>query len=90
LVLHADIFSDTFALNLGYKVELAQALIKLQIKNLSSMDADHLYSSYHYSHPILPERLRALGWDGSEKVPEKASEKEADASVDVKASGREL
>jgi STE24 endopeptidase len=54
------------------------------------MDADHLYSSYHYSHPILPERLRALGWDGSEKVPEKASEKEADVSVDVKASGREL
>jgi len=58
------------------------------------MDADHLYSSYHYSHPILPERLRALGWDGSEKVPEKASEKtsekEAEPSVDAKASGREL
>jgi STE24 endopeptidase len=34
------------------------------------MDADPLYSSYHYSHPILPERLRALGWDGSEKVPD--------------------
>jgi len=77
--------ADAFADNMGYKVELAQALIKLQIKNLSTMDADHLYSSYHYSHPILPERLSALGWDGKEKVPEKASEKDA-----IKASGREL
>jgi len=82
--------ADEFAHNLGYKVELAQALIKLQIKNLSSMDADHLYSSYHYSHPILPERLSALGWDGSEKVPEKVSEKATEAAADVKASGREL
>jgi STE24 endopeptidase len=68
---------DSFALDLGYKAELAQALIKLQIKNLSSMDADHLYSSYHYSHPILTERLGALGWKGEEKVSEKPkSEKE--------------
>jgi len=32
------------------------------------MDADYFYSSYHYSHPILPERLRALGWTGEEQV----------------------
>jgi STE24 endopeptidase len=75
-------------LKLGYKVELAQALIKLQIKNLSSMDADPLYSNYHHSHPILPERLHALGWDGSEKVPENVPEKKEEP--DVKASGREL
>jgi STE24 endopeptidase len=85
---NANICTDAFAQNLGFKVELAQALIKLQIKNLSSMDADPLYSSYHHSHPILPERLRALGWDGSEKVPEKISEKKAES--DVKASGRDL
>jgi STE24 endopeptidase len=82
-------FLDAFALQMGYKVELAQSLIKLQIKNLSSMDADHLYSSYHYSHPILPERLRALGWDGSEKVPETVPAKAAEG-VAEKASGREL
>jgi STE24 endopeptidase len=58
-------------LELGYKAELATALIKLQIKNLSSMDADYLYSSYHYSHPILPERLRAIGWKGSDHLAEK-------------------
>jgi STE24 endopeptidase len=52
------------------------------------MDADPLYSNYHHSHPILPERLRALGWDGSEKVPEKIPEKKEEK--DVKASGREL
>jgi len=78
--------ADNFALKLGYKAELAQALIKLQIKNLSSMDADYLYSSYHYSHPILTERLRAIDWKGDEKVAEKAKDSPAPAA----ASGREL
>ena len=32
------------------------------------MDADWMYSSYHYSHPILTERLKALGWTSEEKV----------------------
>lgn len=54
--------ADAFAVNLGYKTELAKSLIKLQIQNLSTMDADWMYASYHYSHPILPERLGALGW----------------------------
>lgn len=81
--------ADDFAFKLGYKVELAQALIKLQIKNLSSMDADYFYSSYHHSHPILPERLRALGWDGSEKVGGAPSPK-LDSDKAVKASDREL
>ncbi len=54
-------------MNLGYKTELAKSLIKLQIQNLSTMDADWLYASYHYSHPILPERLGALGWKTSSK-----------------------
>jgi STE24 endopeptidase len=54
---------------LGYQKELAKSLIKLQIQNLSTMDADWLYASYHYSHPILPERLGALGWSTSSKSP---------------------
>ena len=57
-------------MNLGYKTELAKSLIKLQIQNLSTMDADWLYASYHYSHPILPERLGALGWTTSSKDSE--------------------
>ena len=57
--------SDQFAMNLGYKEELSKALIKLQVKNLSAMDADWLYSAYNHSHPILTERLRALEYSGS-------------------------
>lgn len=51
------------------------------------MDADWMYSSYHFSHPILPERLGALGWYGGDK---KANEKEMDDEKPIKASDREL
>jgi STE24 endopeptidase len=27
-----------------------------------------MYSSYHYSHPILTERLKAVGWTSEEKI----------------------
>ena len=63
---HTD--SDKFALKLGYKDDLAHALIKLQVKNLSAMDADWLFSAYNHSHPILVERLRALGYKGGEDI----------------------
>jgi STE24 endopeptidase len=66
--------ADTFAKNLGYPAELARSLIKLQIQNLSTMEADWMYASYHFSHPILSERLKALGWQPSGRVVE--SEKE--------------
>ncbi|MCJ1467662.1 hypothetical protein MMC07_006287 [Pseudocyphellaria aurata] len=79
--------ADEFAVKLGYSKELAKSLIKLQIQNLSSMDADWMYSSYHFSHPILPERLGALGWYGSEK---QAGGKQLDSDKVVKASDREL
>ena len=74
-------------MELGYSTELAKSLIKLQIQNLSTMNADWMYSSYHFSHPILPERLGALGWYGSEK---KAEEKSMDNEKPIKASDREL
>ncbi|KAI1619434.1 STE24 endopeptidase [Exophiala viscosa] len=85
--------ADEFATNLGYQKELARSLIKLQVQNLSTMDADWMYASYHYSHPILAERLAALGWKGSKpaengKVVE-LNEKVADGNV-VKAKDREL
>ena len=37
-----------------------QALLKLEEENKSAMNVDPLYSSYHYSHPPLAERLRAI------------------------------
>ncbi|KAF2720243.1 hypothetical protein K431DRAFT_285913 [Polychaeton citri CBS 116435] len=60
--------ADAFSHELGYSADLASSLIKLQIQNLSSMDADWMYSAYNYSHPILTERLRAVGWTGENKV----------------------
>lgn len=74
-------------MKLGYSKELAKSLIKLQIQNLSTMDADWLYASYHFSHPILPERLGALGWYGTEK---NANGKSLDAEKPVKTGDREL
>ncbi|QKX62683.1 uncharacterized protein TRUGW13939_09844 [Talaromyces rugulosus] len=76
--------ADAFASNLGHSKLLAQSLLKLQIQNLSTMDADWLYASYHYSHPILSERLAALGWKG------KGADKAEDSEKPVKAADREL
>ncbi|KAK3684977.1 peptidase family M48-domain-containing protein [Podospora appendiculata] len=67
--------ADAFALNLGYKSDLAKSLIKLQIQNLSTMDADWMFANYHYSHPILSERLKALDWQPTQKVETKEAEK---------------
>jgi STE24 endopeptidase len=72
---------------LGYAAELGSSLIKLQIQNLSTMDADYLYSSFHYSHPILTERLKAMGWSGDKKV---VADKTADEQKPLKAADREL
>ena len=74
-------------MKLGYSKDLASSLIKLQIQNLSTMNADWMYASYHFSHPILPERLGALGYYGGEK---KVDEKKMDGEKAVKASDREL
>ena len=79
--------SDEFAVKLGYPKQLAKSLIKLQIQNLSTMDADWMYASYHFSHPILPERLGALGWYGQQ---DKAAQKEGDSEKPIKAADREL
>ena len=40
-----------------------------------------MYSAYHYSHPILTERLKAVGWTSEQKV--------GDANGSAKASGRD-
>ncbi|KAK8101744.1 uncharacterized protein PG998_006843 [Apiospora kogelbergensis] len=78
--------ADEFARKLGYQQELAASLIKLQIQNLSTMDADWMYASYHFSHPILSERLKALDWTPSGKITEEKSEE----TTAEKASGVEL
>ncbi|TPX07136.1 uncharacterized protein E0L32_010937 [Thyridium curvatum] len=72
--------ADAFARGLGYNAELARSLIKLQIQNLSTMEADWMFANYHFSHPILSERLKALNWQSTEKVAaDEKKDKEAAA-----------
>ncbi|XP_072546174.1 CAAX prenyl protease 1 homolog [Salminus brasiliensis] len=52
--------ADRFARGLGRSTELYSALIKLNKDNLGFPVADWLFSMWHYSHPPLLERLRAL------------------------------
>ncbi|RXM96947.1 CAAX prenyl protease 1-like [Acipenser ruthenus] len=52
--------ADAFARNMGKATELYSALIKLNKDNLGFPVADWLFSMWHYSHPPLLERLRAL------------------------------
>ena len=52
--------ADRFAVDAGRGKDLGAALKKLQTENLSEMDPDWLYSTVHYSHPPLLERLRAI------------------------------
>lgn len=73
--------ADAFANGLGYQAKLASSLIKLQIQNLSTMDADWMFASYHFSHPILSERLKALAWVPTEKVELKETEKKEDQAT---------
>ncbi|CDQ71667.1 CAAX prenyl protease 1 homolog [Oncorhynchus mykiss] len=53
--------ADSFARGMGRASELCSALIKLNKDNLGFPVADWLFSMWHYSHPPLLERLRALG-----------------------------
>jgi len=52
--------ADRFAVDLKFGGGLKSGLTKLQIENLSNMNPDKLYSTYHYSHPPLLERLEAI------------------------------
>lgn len=52
--------ADEFALNLGMSKKLQSGLCKIHLENLGSMCPDPLYSTYHYSHPPLVERLSAM------------------------------
>lgn len=52
--------ADGFAVGLGHATELKEALLKLEEQNKGSMNVDPLYSAYHYSHPPLVERLKAI------------------------------
>jgi len=54
--------ADAFAKKLGYATQLSSGLIKLNNENLGDLNPDSWYSAYHYSHPPLLERLKAIGY----------------------------
>lgn len=57
---HFEYQADAFAKKQGMAADLGEALITMQITNLSNMSPDPLYSAWNYSHPTLFERLDAL------------------------------
>jgi len=52
--------ADAFVKNYNYAGQLASALKKLSVKNLSNMNPHPAYVFFHYSHPPLIERLKRL------------------------------
>lgn len=60
--------ADGFAKLQGYLDLLATSLITMSTENLSSMNTDWFFSSYNHSHPILADRLSALGYKSQAKV----------------------
>lgn len=52
--------ADAFAVKLGHGDSLGKGLVKLQLENLGNMNPDKWYSTYHFSHPPLVERLGAI------------------------------
>ncbi|GAX75985.1 hypothetical protein CEUSTIGMA_g3428.t1 [Chlamydomonas eustigma] len=59
--------ADGFAVSQGVGGHLREALLKLEEENKSAMNVDPLYSSFHYSHPPLAERLKAIDVGVSEQ-----------------------
>jgi STE24 endopeptidase len=52
--------ADRFSVDLGMSKNLQSGLCKIHLENLGAMCPDPWYSTYHYSHPPLVERLSAM------------------------------
>ncbi|CDR97884.1 CAAX metallo endopeptidase, putative [Babesia bigemina] len=52
--------ADNFAVKMGYGEELAKALVEIHHNNKSMIHHDPLYSWYHFTHPVLFERVYAI------------------------------
>ncbi len=52
--------ADAFAASFGLGKKLIDGLIKLSVKNLSNLMPHPLYVYFHYSHPTLLQRKRAI------------------------------
>jgi STE24 endopeptidase len=57
---HCEFGADEFSVDLGMSQNLQSGLCKIHLENLGAMCPDPWYSTYHYSHPPLVERLSAM------------------------------
>lgn len=57
---HFEFQADSFALTNGMSTELQSGLKQIHEENKGDLNPDPWYSWYHFSHPPLVERLRAL------------------------------
>eukprot|EP00980_Cylindrotheca_fusiformis_P001701 scaffold388_cov114-Cylindrotheca_fusiformis.AAC.10 len=57
---HCEFGADEFSVDLGMSAKLQSGLCKIHLENLGAMCPDPWYSTYHYSHPPLVERLSAM------------------------------
>ena len=55
--------ADKFSKDLGMEKGLASGLMTINAENLGNMVPDSWYSAYHFSHPPVVERVKALGVD---------------------------
>lgn len=78
---HYEYQADQFSAKEN-RVSLAQALIRLNIKNAGNLNPDRFYSTLKFSHPSLTERLNALGY-----VPPPIGSEELDPSLKDKTNG---
>lgn len=60
--------ADAFAAKYLGAGDMAAALKKLSVKNLNNLRPHPAYVFFHYSHPTLLQRLKALKWGENEKV----------------------
>ncbi|KXZ51688.1 hypothetical protein GPECTOR_11g139 [Gonium pectorale] len=60
--------ADAFAVRTGHGPDLRAALLRMEEANKGAMHVDPWYSSYHYSHPPLVDRLRAIDGEATKKV----------------------
>jgi STE24 endopeptidase len=52
--------ADSFAVQKGRGRELSTGLLQMSQENKGDLNPDWLYAWYHFSHPALVERLRAI------------------------------
>jgi STE24 endopeptidase len=75
--------ADQFAMELSGQPEaLASSLVRLHHANLSNLDPHPWFSAWHYSHPVITDRLAAIEREVA-RIARKASDDRASMRVEA-------